>query len=218
MGGMPGQRVEVTIEPQRIVVDYYAELAAIRVLKDARAAGVESRAWAPQQAEALRSGVRVRAGETEVALTAMPVEAAATLREGALVEFRLSAAAPLPVDPGALTVRLDNFPDEPCYYAASVDVSGEFVVVTTNLARVHDGALRDNHHGAWRRNDGGRKVEFTLRPTRWWESRAAGPLPERLEGLVGWDVARVAGAAGVAVILSVVAVAAGWRVRRRPAR
>lgn len=212
MGGMPGQRVEVRIEPGRIVLDYYAALAAIRVLKEARTAGVESKEWAPRQAEALRSGLRVRVGDAELALTPRPVETAAALRGGAVVELHLSAEAALPADAGALAVRLDNFPDEPCYYAASIEVSGEYVVVGTNLARVEGGALRDNNHGAWRRSDDGRKVEFTLRSTRWWESRADGPLPERLEGLVGWDVARVGGVAGIA---GIAAVATTWRLRRR---
>ena len=216
MGGMPGQRVELSVEPGLIVVDYYAELAAIRVLTEARTAGVESKEWASAKAESLRSGLRVRLDDVELTLSPGPAESAARLRDGGFVEMHVRAEAPYPTDGGSVVVRLDNFPDEPCYYAASIDVSGEFVVADTNLARVVDGALRDNNHGAWRRNDDGRRVAFTLRPTRWWESHRGAPLPERMEGLVGWEVARVGAVFGAGC--AVVVAGAGWPRRRRLAR
>ncbi len=213
-GGMPGQRVEVALAPGTVRVDYFVELAAIRLYKEAKAEGAEGSTWAGRRAESLRSGLRVRLDDIELPLSPIAVEHSAAMKEGNFVEFHIAAAASLGVERGTLEVRMDNFPDEPCYYAASVDVDGALVIQATDLARVKDGRLRDNKHGAWRREDAGRSVRVGFRPTRLWESHAPGPLPDRLEGLVGVD-ARVYPLAGVAGILSVGSVLLGRKWRRR---
>lgn len=213
-GGMPGQRVEVALGPGTVRVDYFVELAAIRLYKEAKAEGAEGSTWAGRRAETLRSGLRVRLDDIELPLHPIAVERSAAMKEGKFVEFHVAAEASLGVERGTLEVRLDNFPDEPCYYAASVDVGGELVIQATDLARVKEGRLRDNKHGAWRRDDAGRIVRLSFRPTRSWESHARGPLPDRLEGLVGID-ARVSMAGVVAGVLAVGSALVFWTRRRR---
>jgi len=213
---MPGQRVEVALGSGTIRVDYFVELAAIRLYKEAKAEGAEGSTWAGRRAETLRSGLRVRLDDADVPLSPIAVEHSATLKEGNFVEFHVAAEATLADERGTLEVRMDNFPDEPCYYAASIEVDGGLVILETDLARVKDGRLRDNKHGAWRREDTGRSVRLRFRPTRTWESHARGPLPERIEGLVGVD-ARVSALGGVAGILAIGAVVVGrfWRRQKK---
>ena len=217
-GGMPGQRVEVSVGPGELRVDYYAEIAAIRLYKEARAEQAAGPTWAAGKAEALRTGLRVSQGGVDLPLTPVSVEKPAQIKETAFVELHLAATTPLHAEAGELTVRMENFPEEPCYYAASVNVDGAWVVVDTNLGHVKGGRLRDNQHGAWRRDDAARIATFTLRPTHPWEDHTPGPLPERLEGLVGVDGQVAGGAAALAGFGVVAAGAAGLRAWRRGRR
>jgi hypothetical protein len=184
-GGMPGQRAELSVTGGELRVDYFAEVAALRLYKEARAEGASGPSWAMGRAESLRAGVKARYDGQTLPLEALPVDAPAELQPTGYVEFHLAARAPLPSPPGTLEFRMDNYPDEACYYAVSVRVGGEFVVTETGLGRVLSGRLRDNLHGAWRRSDAGRLTTLTLRAARPWEDSTPGPLPERLEGLVG---------------------------------
>ena len=193
-GGMPGQRIEATVAPGHVRVDYFVELAAIRMLQDARAAGAEGPAWAAKRVEELRPGVRVRWNGSDLALTTIVVPEPAKLQGVGEVELHLAAEATLPPSPGTLELRMDNFPDEASFFAASVTVDGALVVRETSLGRVVGGRLRDNQHGAWRRDDRARITSLSLRPTRLWESGVTGPLPARLEDLLppivsGWVLA-----------------------------
>lgn len=210
-GGMPGQRVEVAVAADHLRVDYFAEIAAMRLYKEARAEQAEGPDWAAGRAEALRPGVRVRVDGAEVALGAVAVEAAATLKESGFVELHVAGEAPLPPGAREVEVRMENFPDEASYYAASVRLAGGLVVTGTNLGHVAAGRLRDNLHGAWRRTDDARVTTFALRPTHPWEDHAEGPLPERLEGIVGLD-RRVSWLAGA--VLTGVASLATWSLVR----
>ncbi len=206
----PGQRVEVTLEPGRVVVDYYVEIAAIRVYADAKAEGGGAD-YAERRAEELRTGLRARWDGADLPLLPEPVEKAARTAEGDFVEFHVRGAASLPADAGTLRVEMGNFPDEPSYMAASVDVSGELVVTGSDLARASDGHLRENKHGAWRREEAARVATVSIRPARPWERGPGGSLTERLEGMIPLPWAWVAG--GVAVVLAVGAVAI--KLRRR---
>jgi hypothetical protein len=220
-GGMPGQRIELRVEGGALRVDYYAEVAALRLYKEARAEGASGPSWAMSRAESLRSGVKVRWNGETLPLEPVPVEQAAELKETGYVEFHVAGSAALPANEGTLEVRMDNYPDEASYYAASASIGGEFVVAETSLGRVHDGRLRDNLHGAWRRSDGARLTSIRLRPTRPWEDASAGPLPERLDGLVdwrGWVLPSAAGLGGVGVVALLNASLRRWRRRRRPSR
>lgn len=211
-GGMPGQRLEVQVSLGHIRVDYYVEIAAIRLYKEAKAEGASGPEWAERRVETLRSGVRARWNDTELSLAPLAVAEPAQLKESSYVELHLAGESALPPGPGVLQLRMDNYPDEPCYYAVSVALEGGLVVTETDLGHVRDGRLRDNRHGAWRRDDAARSTALSIRPTRLWESRASGPLPARLEGLVpaaipAWTVAAV----GVALS---VAIGVVWRRRR----
>lgn len=193
-GGMPGQRIEVDVRADSVRVDYFVELAGIRMLQEARAAGAEGPTWAARRVEELRPSVRVRWNGSDLALTALVVPEPARMQEEGDVELHLAAEAPLPASAGDLEVRMDNFPDEASFFAASVTVDGELVVTETSLGRVVEGRLRDNQHDVWRRDDRARVTSLSLRPTRLWESSVTGPLPGRIEGLVppivsGWVVA-----------------------------
>ncbi len=214
-GGMPGQRIEVTVADAEVRVDYYAEVAALRLYKEAREEGASGPSWALGRAESLRGGVKARwSGET-LALSAVKVEPAAELKPTGYVEFHIASGAPLPSIAGTLEVRMDNFPDEPCYYAASVRLGGEFVATSTSLGRVLKGRLRDNLHGAWRRNEAGRVTTVALRTVRPWEDQTPGPLPERLEGLVDRSSEAVPAAIGAGFLVLLVAWVVRWRRRRR---
>ncbi|GDX81901.1 hypothetical protein LBMAG42_37120 [Deltaproteobacteria bacterium] len=215
-GGMPGQRLEAQVEPGHLRIDYYVEIAAMRLYKEARAEGAAGAEWAPKHAESLRPGVRARWNDVELELTPLAVEKPAQLKEASYVELHLAGEAALPEAPGSLQLRMDNYPDEPCYYAVSVALAGALVVTETDLGHVAGGRLRDNRHGAWRRDEDGRSTNVSLRPAHFWESQADGPLPERLEGLVPSRVslgALAAAAAGVALGVAVGVV--WWRRRAR---
>lgn len=214
-GGMPGQRIELRVADGALRVDYYAEVAALRLYKEAKAEGASGPSWAMGRAESYRSGVKARWNGETLGLTAVPVEPAADLKNTGYVEFHIAATAALPAPGGELEVRMDNYPDEPCYYAASAVIGGELVVAGTSLGRVYDGHLRDNLHGAWRRSDAGRVTSLTLRPTRPWENDDAGPLPERMEGLVDPSAWMWPARVGAAAILAGLTLWAAWRRWRR---
>ena len=203
MGGLPGQRIEAHVQPHRLDLDYYVEVPALRLYKEARAEGAADSGWAARKAESFRPGLRARWADAELPLTATPVEVPAQSREGNFVELHLAATAPLPGPPGTLELRLDNFAGEAGYFAVQVTLDGGLVASETTLGSVRGGSLRDNLHGAWRTGEDARRAALTLRATRPWESHTAGPLPERMAGLVGLDGLVVAGAglvaAGVAV-------------------
>ncbi len=212
-GGMPGQRLEVQVDPGHLRVDYYVEISAIRLYKQARAEGAAAAEWAPKHVESLRPGVRAMWDDVELQLTPLAVKTPAQLKEASFVELHLAAEAALPAGPGTLKLRMDNYPDEPCYYAVSLSVDGSLVVTETDLGHVTAGRLRDNRHGAWRRGDAARSTRVALREAYLWEGRADGPLPERLEGLVPGR-ASLGALAAFGVALSV-AVGVAWRRRRR---
>jgi len=207
----PGQRVEVTLAPGNVVVDYYVEIAAIRVYADAKAEGGGAD-YAERRAEELRTGLRARWDGADLPLSPLPVDTSARTAEGDFVEFHVRGAADLPAESGTLRVEMGNFPDEPSYMAASVDVSGELVVTESDLARASDGHLRENKHGAWRREEAARVATVAIRPARPWERGPDGSLTERLEGMIGFPRGWMAIAG---VMLAIVAMSLSW-LRRRP--
>ena len=210
----PGQRVEVSVAPGRLRVDYFVQLPAIRLYKEARLEGAAGEGWAAARAQALRAGLSVRVDGALLALESTSAPPA-TFVGTAEVELHLAAEGDLPPLPTTVELRMDNFPDESSYYAASVTVDGALVVTETNLGHVVSGHLRDNRHGAWQRGEAARAVTFSLRATRPWEGHAPGPLPERLEGLVpleGWVWWSGWGAALVATL------SGGWAAWRRALR
>lgn len=213
-GGMPGQRIEVQVEPGHLRVDYYVEIAAIRLYKEARAEGAAGSEWAPKHAESLRPGVRARWNDAELQLTPLPMEKPAQLKEASYVELHLAGETALPGSAGTLQLRMDNYPDEPCYYAASVWLDGDLVVTETDLGHVTDGRLRDNRHGAWRRDNAGRVAQLTVRPTHAWEGAVAGPLPERMEGIVKMDWFAIGGVGALGIVTAALGGLA-WRRRTR---
>lgn len=215
-GGMPGQRIELRVADGQLRVDYYAEVAALRLYKEARAEGASGPTWAMSRAETYRSGLKVRWNGETLPLGPVPVEPAADLKETGYVEFHVAATGTLPGPEGELEVRMDNYPEEACYYAASATVGGDLVVSGTSLARVYEGRLRDNLHGAWRRSDGARVTRLTFRPTRLWESEEPGPLPERMEGLVDRATWVLPAQVVAAALFAVATLRVGWtRWRRR---
>lgn len=195
-------------------VDYYAEVSAIRVYKEAKADGA-GKDWAARRAEEFRDGVRVRWNGTDLPLTPLSVEKPGKTTEADYVEFHIAGLAALPSTNGELRLEMGNFPDEPCYGAVSVSVPGTLVVTGSSLAAVRGGRLRDNVHGAWRRDDKARVATLQIRPSKPWEFGDIGPLPSRLEGLIPWPRAWKAAAAGSGV-LGLVALGALWF--RRSAR
>ncbi len=206
----PGQRLEVTLSPGHVVVDYYVEIAAIRLYAEAKADGAGTD-YADRRAEELRTGLRARWDGLDLPLSPEPVNKTARTAEADFVEFHIRGIAPLPAETGTLRVEMGNFPDEPSYMAASVDVSGELVVTESDLARASDGHLRENKHGAWRREEAARVATVSIRPARLWERGPDGSLTERIEGMIPVPWGWVVGGVGVLVALGSAAI----KLRRR---
>lgn len=203
----PGQRVELTVAPGDLVVDYFVEIAVMRLYAEARADG-GGEDYARQRAEELRTGLRARWDGADLPLEPVAVDAPARTAEAGFVEFHVRGRASLPGTTGTLRVEMGNFPDEPSYMAASVMVAGNLVVTDSNLARASDGRLRENKHGAWRRDEAARVTTLSVRPARPWEVGEEAVLPERLEAMVRVPLPwKLGGALGVALAAGAVAVA-----------
>lgn len=221
-GGItPGQRIEAQIEAGVLHIDYYAEVATMRIYQEARKenAGPD---WALGRVEELRGGVRARWDGQGLALLPVHVEKPVTTgKEADFVEFHLAGQAVLPADAGELQLEMGNFPDEPSYLAVSVKVAGDVVVEKTSLAKVQAGNLRDNVHGAWRRNEAARVATLTIRPAHVWERGSAGPLPSRLAGMIplpiGWKLGAAVAFSLTAAATTLVA-ARRWASRRKVAQ
>ncbi len=207
----PGQRVEITVTTNEVVVDYFVEIAAMRVYAEAREEG-GGEDYASRRAEELRTGLRARWDGDDLPLQPLPVPAPARTAEQGFVEFHVSARAPLPASSGTLRVEMGNFPDEPSYMAASVQVAGNIVVTESDLARASEGRLRENKHGAWRRDETARVATISFRPARPWEAGETAMLPERLEGVLTLPWRYKAGGAALA------GVAILWTARHRRRR
>lgn len=201
-----GQRVALVIEGEGVVVDYTAEVPMRRLLQEGPAEVAPGTV-----AAGLAAGLHLTWGESPLVV----VWAAPTARpgRGGFYDLGVQGRAALPGRTGRLALRNGNFPDEPGFYATAVTVPGDLVVTASSLARVQDGRVRDNRHGAWVKEESAREPWLELRPARFWEVReAAAPLPERMAGLAvlgppwGWI------AAAVGALLS--AALGAWALRR----
>lgn len=212
-----GQRLEVRLLPAEVEVEYVAEVPQRRVWAEAKADGAAS-GWADARLEELAGGLTVLWDGAPLATEAIALEDPARAGENGFVELRVARRAALPDDEGTLSLRNANFPDERCFFATEVEVSGALVVTETSLLRVKDGRLRDNRHGAWVREEAAREPKVTVRRATLFE-RAEGtsPLPTRMQGIVRdappWWV-HVLGVLGLAG-LAVAGRALGLRARRR---
>lgn len=194
-----GQRVALEIGPEAVLVRYLAEVPAKRVYAEARAEGADE-GWAARRAQELGDELALTWDGAPLPLEVVPVAEPARAGEAGFVDFRAERRAALPSPAGTLGLRNGNFPDDRCYFAVEARISGDLVVEETSLARVEDGRLRDDRHGAWQQDERARETRIVVRPAGLFE-RAEGdaPLPERMEGIVKsgpppWLVAVGAGA------------------------
>jgi hypothetical protein len=179
-----GHRSVVVIDGDTATLDYVCEVPAITLYGEARREGATS-GYVETKLDELASGLHLTWDGAPLALE--PVAVAEPAREGeqGFIDLRVTRRATLPGDTGTLALRNGNYPDTDAYFATEVRLSGDVVATKSSLARVQDGRLRDNRHGAWQREESGREPSVAVRPARWYE-RADGlfPMTERMEGLL----------------------------------
>lgn len=178
-----GQRVALRIGPDSVELAYVAEVPGVTLYREAREDGGPD--FLARRLDELADGVSLTWNGAALPTERVDVPEAARSVEAAYVELTVRERASLPSPSGELGVRIANFPDETCYFATEAEVSGALVVEATTLARVRDGRLRDNRHGAWQKDEVGREPRFTLRPATTWERRDGwAGMPERMAGIV----------------------------------
>ncbi len=189
-----GQRLDVRVEEGGVAIAYVAEIPMRRLLQEGPAD------TAPQTL------LPTLAGGLSVSWEGAPLRvewAPATATPGltGFYDLSLRGRADLPGTTGTLRLRNGNFPDEPGFYATSVSIPGDLVVTGSSLARVADGRVRDNRHGAWLKDESAREPWCTLRPARPWERGETAMLPDRLAGLdvLGPPWAAIGAALGAAL-------------------
>lgn len=211
--GVVGMRLVVRVDAASVELDLEAEVPARRVYEDARAGGADA-TFAERYATRLGNQLRASWGGAPIALAPADGIGAPAARAGELeyVTFTARRRGPHPGAPGTLAIENRAFLGEAAYFATTVLVAGDLVATGTSLLRVAGGALRDNRHGAWIRDDRQRTVTVDLRPARPWERAAeATALPSRMQGVLARpSPAWIAGA-----LLPLAAAAIAWRRRRR---
>lgn len=176
--------MSVRIGPGDVEVHYVAEMPATRALEEAKA-GPDEAAWAATRLDELASGLALTWEGEALATTPVETPDPARAGEAGFVELHVVRRAALPSPEGTLAVRNGNFPDERCFYATEVKVSGDLVATASSLVRVEDGRLRDDRHGAWVRDERAREPSVTVRPARLFEEQDGyAALPARMEGIV----------------------------------
>ncbi|MFZ5478799.1 MAG: hypothetical protein ACOZNI_18650 [Myxococcota bacterium] len=179
-----GHRAILTVDPGAVELDYVCEIPAITLYGEARRAGAGGD-YVTAKLEELGTGLQVTWDGAPLPLERVEVAEPAKEGEEDFLDLRVVRRAALPRTAGTVALRNGNYPDDEAYYATEVRVSGDLVVTASSLARVREGRLRDNRHGAWQREEAGREPSVTVRPARWWERRDGRfPMPERMEGLV----------------------------------
>ncbi len=202
-----GQRLDVEVAGDTLTLVYLAEVPLRRLLEEGNPQ-TAPQAMLPR----LAGAVTVRWEDVPLAVQWGPGTAAPGL--SGFYDLQVTGTATLPAAAGTVRLRNGNFPDEPSFFATAVTIPGDRVVTATDLARVKDGRVRYNRHGAWLKDESAREPWFTLRPAHGWEVADAGPLPERLAGrdALAFPAGRVAAIVGAGSGLA--GLAWWWRRRR----
>jgi hypothetical protein len=185
-----GQRTELAVLSDHVIVRYVAEVPRARLyaelFEDTRRGGAED-TFVKRRIAEIADGVTVLWDGQPLPSARTDVRESAEAGEPGFLDLVIEKSAALPGQHGTLGLRIANWPDEEGgYFATSVKVGGEFVVTASSLARVLDGRLTDNRHGAWVRDPSAREESVTVRPAGWLERKTGVyPMTERLEGMPG---------------------------------
>jgi hypothetical protein len=188
--GVVGQRSELVIHGGSAVLRYVAEVPRTRLhaelLEDTKAGG-DPDTFVQRRADELADGVQLLWEGRALPSARVAIAETAVSGEPGFVEIVVEERAALPGDHGTVGARVSNWPEEEGgYFATSVKIGGDYVVTESSLARVRDGRLVDNRHGAWVRDPAAREVRVAVRPVGAFERRTGlYPMPERMEGLPG---------------------------------
>lgn len=172
-GVRPSHRVDLTLEPERVVAvtstriplhDVLAELDPSELGFDEGAGD----AWADAQLDELRSFLVLRADGDRVQ---WQVEGEPTaLTDERYVYYEQTLVAPVPRRAQMVMLENGNTPDVACFFWVDLVVDPSWVVVDSSLFQFDDqGALGAVLAGQWRMEEAMREVTFRVRPATGWE-------------------------------------------------
>ena len=177
-----GHRAEITIAADHVELHYVAEIPEKRVLEEARAKS----GYGSALLESLAGGVHLTWDGKDLPTTRLEVTDPVKPGENRYLDFQVGLRAELPGGGGTLGLRNGNYPEEPSFFATSVQVDGAWVAEETSLLKVRDDRIRDNWHGAWTKDEAGREPWVRIRPATLFDGAAGTrPLPEAMAGMGG---------------------------------
>lgn len=180
-GVRPSHRVDLTLEPERVVAvtstriplhDVLAELDPGELGFDEGAGD----AWAQTQLDGLRSFLALRADGERV-----PWELqgdATALTDERYVYYEQTLVAPVPRAAMVVSLENGNTPDVMCFFWVDLVVDPSWVVIDSSLFQHDDqGELAAVLAGQWRMEESMREVSFRVRPATGWEQWRREPEP-----------------------------------------
>ena len=160
-----GHRVDVSIEADRVLVDYTFEMPTRNLLDEIAAdekRGLPADGWPARKRSELVSGLTI-AIDGETALSeAAPVEARTA--DPGFTSFAFRFERPLPDgDVHTLAIGNANQPGELAYFANAAYVDDDWDVTATSLVTLDaDGRIDRNLQGRWRMEEEHRQVTVTV--------------------------------------------------------
>ncbi len=159
-----GHRTVVSVDAERVGVDYRVEVPMKQVLRELQEAGDTPEAYTEARTAELVDGLTLTLDGALTPWTRLPEREDTPKGNSRFFTFHVVVEAPLPAGEGPQRVKVSNqnFPGPMAFHYVEAQIAPELAVVASSLFDLHGGELRNLREARWRMEDVSRETELQV--------------------------------------------------------